>query len=237
MALVSLKPTQKGVTVMAIVVAAMFVFCLLACFGTVAKVQAIDGQRAKVEKQVKESESIAQTQRDAENRYIDTRAQIRFLESSVATQAYVPTLLKQIERLGKSVDLKVIGVRPKANDSARLKAKVERTEGEKTASADGSAAAPKPEPPKPYDELSIDLQLEGDYMNALDFLYRLTSFPKIVAVNAVQMSPSGLIGVVGSPKLTIDINVTAFVFKETKATARKTTDAAKVPGRTGNEAG
>ena len=240
MAPVSLKPTQKGVTVMAIVTAVIFVCCLLACFGAIAKVRDIDAQRAKVEKQVKESQSIAQTQRDAENRYIDTRAQIRCLESSVSTQAYVPTLLKQIERLGKSVDLRVIGVRPKVDDSARLKPQPAPAEGEKTASADGAAtAAAKPEPPKPYDELSIDLQLEGNYMNALDFLYRITSFPKILAVNTVQMAPAGLNGLVGSPNLTIDINVTAFVFKETKVAAAKkpATEAAKAPGRTGNEAG
>lgn len=237
MALVSLKPTQKGVTMMAIAAVAMFVLCLLACLGGIAKVREVDGERAKVAKQVRDSQSIAQTQRDSENRYIDTRAQIRFLESSVSTQAYVPTLLKQIERLGKSVNLRVIGVRPKVDNAP--KPKPAPVEGETTASADGAAgaAAAKPEPPKPYDELTIDLQLEGNYMNALDFLYRLTSFPKIVAVNTVQMSPSGLNGISGSPKLAIDINVTAYVFKQTPASARKAHDTAEVTGRTGNEAG
>ena len=239
MAPVSLKPTQKGVTVMAIVTAVIFVCCLLACLGAVAKVRDVDGERAKVAKQVQDSQTIAQTQRDSENRYIDTRAQIRFLESSVATQSYVPTLLKQIDHLGKSVNLRVIGVRPKIDGSARLK-KPAPVEGDKSASgssAAGTAAAAKPEPPKPYDELSIDLQLEGNYMNALDFLYRLTSFPKIIAVNTVQMTPVGVIGLVGSPKLTIDINVTAFVFKQIRASAENATGTARVPGRIGNEAG
>jgi len=225
---------------MAIAAGVVFVCCLLACLWAVAKVRDIDGQRAKVEKQVKDSQTIAQTQRDSENRYIDTRAQIRFLEASVATQAYVPTLLKQIERLGKSTKLRVIGVRPKMENPA-LKKRPSAEEGDKAASADSATGAPKMKepPPKPYDELSIDLQLEGNYMNALDFLYKLTSFPKILAVNSVQMIPSGGPGVIGSPRLTIDINVTAFVFKETPPSADKKqqTESARSAGRTGNEAG
>lgn len=240
MAAVNLKPTQKGVTMLAIAAGVILVCCLLACLGALAKVREVDGERAKVAKQVEDSQSVAQTQRDSENRYIDTRAQIRFLESSVATQAYVPTLLKQIEHLGKSVNLKVIGVRPKVDASAAVKKKPASDGTSKSSSADSSATAPaaKPEPPKPYDELSIDLQLEGNYMNALDFLYRLTSFPKIVAVNTVQMNPTGSIGVIGSPRLTIDINVTAFVLKENKPAAEKTTtQSARAAGRSGNEAG
>lgn len=235
MAPVSLKPTQKGVTMLAIAAVAIFVCCLLACLGSLAKVRDVDGQLAKAEKQVRESEKIAETQRESENRYIDTRAQIRFLESSVSTQAYVPTLLKQIEHLGKSVNLRVIGVRPQP--VTVVQRKPAPVEGESSAATDGAASAEKKEPPKPYDELVIDLQVEGKYMNALDFLYRLTSFPKILAVNTVQMSPSGINSLSGSPKLTIDINVTAYVFKEAPAATEKKAETARVEGRTGNEAG
>lgn len=236
MAPLSLKPTQKGVTVMAIAAVVIFVGCLLACLGAFAKVREVDGERYKVAKQVKESQTIAQTQRDSQNRFIDTRAQIRFLESSVATQDYVPTLLKQIEHLGRSVNLKVVGVRPKIDNAPKIATPPPAEAGKSASAADGTPA-PKPEPPKPYDELSIDLRLEGSYMNALDFLYRLTSFPKIIAVNSVQMAPTEVMGLVGSPKLTIDISVTAFVFKQIPASAKKTTGTARVPGRSGNEAG
>lgn len=239
MAPLSLKPTQKGVTMMAVAAGVIFICCLLACLGAVAKVREVDGERAKVEKQVHDSQTIAQTQRDSENRYLDTRAQIRFLESSVATQDYVPTLLKQIEHLGKSVHLNVIGVRPRENSSAKVKKKPAAAEGTQTASAGSAAPVAKAEPAaKPYDELSIDLQLEGNYMDALDFLYKLTSFPKIVAVNTVQMTPSSVTGSVGSPKLSIDINVTAFVLKEIPPAANQPAAAtARATGRTGNEAG
>lgn len=238
MAPVSLKPTQKGVTVLVVLAALVFVLCLLSCLAAVGKIRSIDGERAEVEKQVRESQMVAQTQRDSENKYLDTRAQIRCLESSVSTQAYVPTLLKQIERLGRSVHLNIIGVRPKAPDANAKLAQKMASEAGGQAGADPNAAATKPEPPKPYDELEVDLELEGGYMNALDFLYRLTSFPKILAVNSVQMTPGIGLNVSESPRLSIKINATAFVFKEASPSKRKSAaGAAQAPGRTGNEAG
>ena len=244
MAPVSLKPTQKGVTALIAVAAVIFACCLLGCLGAMQKVRAVNDERAEVEKQARENQSVAQTQRDSENRYIDTRAQIRCLESSVSTQAYVPTLLKQIEHLGRSVHLKVLGVRPKAPDpNAGLVKKVASESGGQGGQAGGATAAPaavKPEPPKPYDELEVELELEGSYMNALDFLYRLTSFPKIIAVNNVQMTPDSGAGLSGSPRLTIRINATAFVFKEALPSSKKPiakAGGASASGGTGHEAG
>lgn len=236
MAPVSLKPTQKGVTVLVVVAAVVFVCCLLGCLGAMQKTRAVDSERAAVEKQVRDSQMVAQTQRDSENKYNDTRAQIRCLESSVSTQAYVPSLLKQIEHLGKTVHLRVVGVRPKAPDANAGLAKKTAADAasQGSGSTPASAAAAKPEPPKPYDELTVDLELEGNYMDALDFLYRLTSFPKIIAVNNVQMSPDSSTSLAESPKLTIRINVTAFVFKEASPSKKAT---ASTPGRTKNEAG
>ncbi len=247
MAPVSLKPSQKGVTALIVVAAAVFVCCLLACFWAMQKTSQVSAEKARAEKEIRDNQAIAQTQHDSENKYLDTRAQIRCLESSVSTQAYVPTLLKQIEHLGKSVNLKVNGVRPKAPDpnaglAKKMAAQTASSGAGGQSPAGGSAAAPaaKPEPPKPYDELEVDLELEGNYMNALDFLYKLTSFPKIMAVNSVQMDPDNSPGqaITDSPKLKIKINLTAFVFKE-PAPAKKPAagDTASLTGRTGNEAG
>ncbi len=244
MAQLSLKPTQKGVTALIVVAAVIFASCLLGCLGAMQKVNAVDKERAAVEKQVRESQTVAQTQRDAQSKYDDTRAQIRCLESSVSTQAYVPSLLKQIEHLGKTVHLRVVGVRPKAADPNAGLAKKMQAEAASQGNqgANGStpaSAAAKPEPPKPYDELQVDLELEGSYMDALDFLYRLTSFPKIIAVNNVQMTPDSGLCISESPKLSIRINATAFVFKEASPSKKldKQPAAASTQGETGNEAG
>ena len=49
-------------------------------------------------------------------------------------------------------------------------------------------------------------------MNALDFLYRLTVFPKIIAVNSMEMTP-GKAPLLSSPRLNIKMEVTAFILK------------------------
>jgi len=246
MAPVSLKPTQKGVTALIAVAAVVFVCCLLGCLWAVQRTKAVDGERAAVEKQVRDSQTVAQKQRDSENKYTDTQAQIRCLEASVSTQAYVPSLLKQIEHLGKTVHLKVVGVRPKAPDpNAGLAKKMQAEAASQGSQQSGgttpaTAAAAKPEPPKPYDELQVDLELEGSYMDALDFLYRLTSFPKIIAVNNVQMTPDSSGSFAASPKLDIRINCTAFVFKAaspTKKLDKPAAGTASAQGGTKNEAG
>lgn len=237
---VSLKPTQKGVTALIVVAAVVFAVCLLACFGAMQKINSVDSEKIAVEKQVRESQTLAQTQRDSENKYLDTRAQIRCLESSVATQAYIPTLLKQIDAMGKSVNLKVLGVKPTPPDpNAKLAKKVAGDAAAQSGQAPAPAAAPapgaaQPEAPKPYDEVKIDLQLEGSYTSALDFLYRLTSFPKIIAVNNIQMNPGSLTTLGQSPKLSIQINVTAFVFKEASKAKKPAAGTAQVQGRGAN---
>ncbi|MGI6295200.1 MAG: type 4a pilus biogenesis protein PilO [Armatimonadota bacterium] len=235
MAQISLKPSQKGVAVLGIMAGLVFVLCVLSCLAAIGKVRSVDTEKRQVETQLRDSQMIAQTQISTENKYLDTRAQIRCLESSVSTQAYVPTLLKQIENLGRSVDLKVLGVRPLPPDPNVALAKKQAAAAAADSSG-GAAAAERPEPPKPYDELGVDLELEGHYMNALDFLYKLTSFPKILAVNSLEMTPQSGSGDAGSTKLSIKINATAFVFKETSNSKQKPADdCAGVPMERKNE--
>ncbi|NLN76027.1 MAG: type 4a pilus biogenesis protein PilO [Armatimonadetes bacterium] len=239
MAQINLKPSQKGVALLAIAAGLVFVICLLSCLAAVGKVRSVEAEKKQVEANVRDSLKVAQTQMSTENRYLDTRAQIRSLESSVSTQAYVPTLLKQLEQLGGAVSLKVLGVRPQPPDpNAKMAEKQAAMASAENSGSSGAATEEKPEPPKPYDDLLVDLELEGQYMNALDFLYKLTTFPKIIAVNSIEMSPTSGINATGNPQLSIKINATAFVFKEATPVKRKQSDdSAGIPAEAKNEAG
>ena len=143
MAQISLKPSQKGVAVLGIMAGLVFVLCVLSCLAAIGKVRSVDTEKRQVETQLRDSQMIAQTQISTENKYLDTRAQIRCLESSVSTQAYVPTLLKQIENLGRSVDLKVLGVRPLPPDPNVALAKKQAAAAAADSSG-GAAAAERP---------------------------------------------------------------------------------------------
>jgi Tfp pilus assembly protein PilO len=253
MSLVSLKPSSKGITILIALAIVIFVCCTLGYLGAASKLNVTASDIGAKEKQLQDSTKIAQTLEESKLKFLDTRAQIRFLESSVSTHAYVPTLLKQIELLGKSVNLKVLSIRPKA---APVEAPVRKLSSGAQAAEGNVDAASQPKPGeettaqkpkakvKPYDELIVDIELEGEYMDALDFLYRLTSFPKIIAVNSMVMAPVDSTPGVKSPALNIKINVTAFVLKDSKpapkpeaAGASVTSNTTVREGGTGNEAG
>ncbi len=222
----NLKASSKGVTALVIVAVVILFGSVLAYLGVAGKLKSAVTEMEAKAKQVDESREIAQKLEASKLEYLDARSQVRYLEASVSTQEFVPTLLKQLERLGTSVNLKVLGVRPSQD---KVKSVPKRSLSSGKAASEGNletASATKSDPgngeavqkPSPYDELSIELQLQGRYMDALDFLYRLTSFPKIIAVNEVEMSPpashsSGL----GSPTLTMKLKVTAFVLKEPRS--------------------
>ena len=219
MAAVSLKPSSKGVTALVVVAVLILFGCVLAYVAAAGKIKTESAEMDAKEKQVRDSAQIAQKLEASRLAYLDAEARVRFLESTVSTQDYIPTLLRQIEHLGKSVHLRVVGVRPIPKDVAPVQRSIasgkQASEGnvqaaEKTKPED-QAAAPKPEE-KPYDELKIHLEVEGKYMNALDFLYKLTVFPKIIAVNSMEMLPAK-VSPLASPRLSIKMDVTALVLK------------------------
>jgi Tfp pilus assembly protein PilO len=229
MAAFSLKATSKGATALVIVAVVILFGCVLVYVGIAGKLRGAVTERETKEKQVSESREIAQKLEASKLAHLDARSQVRYLEASVSTQEFVPTLLKQLEHLGRSVNLKVLGVRPAPEDKRpvvkrSLSSGKEASEGnlqtasETTADSKDGKSAQKP---SPYDELKIDLEVEGRYMNALDFLYKLTSFPKIIAVNEIEMSPPGArLQTLGSPTLTMKLSVTAFVLREESAGPR-----------------
>jgi len=219
---------------MAIVAAVVFLSCGTGYYLASRRVgDRVTEMKAK-QKQVDAAQEMAGRLEKSRLTYLDAVSQIRFLESSVSTKAYVPTLLKQFEFLAKSVDLKVVGVRPVPKPAEVF---------ESAQKTDDEPKVKKKAPPKPYDEIAINVEVTGHYMNALDFMYRLTSFPKIIAINTVQMTPANPDGYIGSPALKVTYNVTAYVLrtgkqkpvKEESARSRSTHAAGQ--GGTENEAG
>jgi Tfp pilus assembly protein PilO len=178
------------------------------------------------EKQRDESARIASRLADSELRYREDTDRLKFLESSLPSMAYVPTLLKQIEQLCQDTHNEVRSVRPDTTPAKPVRAAVRRTDPE--AQAGDTAAKPedKPKPPDPYDRLTIQVSLTGGYHEYQNFLQRLTQFPKIVAVDKVQLRPHGPDPKQGGPpQLDVDMQLTAFILKDGPAAA----DAAGAP--------
>jgi Tfp pilus assembly protein PilO len=132
------------------------------------------------------------------------------LEKGVSTRAFVPTFLRQLEALGKSVNLEVASVRPKV-DAPQPVQTDEKGKRKKT-------------PVEPYTKLNLDIEVNGKYRDVVRFLNQVTSFPKIVAIHDVQLAPTSQMkmGSLASPVLNVKLNATAFILKEDVRPAKST---------------
>jgi Tfp pilus assembly protein PilO len=147
--------------------------------------------------QVASGERVARRLQEVEATYTDTQSQLRFLETSVTPGEYVPTLLKQMEGLAKSVTLKVAAVRPKLEPAPPPPAK--------------DSPEYKTYKPQPYDRLAVDMEVSGSYWSVAKLLYRLTEFPKIMTVEGVQLAPELPLKAT-SPNLKVSLKVIGFIF-------------------------
>lgn len=131
------------------------------------------------EKQAEEGRTIAQRLEQTQQQYQTISQKLQHLELSVSERAYIPTLLKQLEASAKSYQLRVLSVRP---SSAQPEQKAQ-TEGEEQNKEE------KKKPVEPYEKQVIDVSVQGQFWNVMRFTEGLTRFPKILAVERVQLRP------------------------------------------------
>lgn len=103
---------------------------------------------------------------------------LKHLEAGVSTAAYIPTLLKELESVGRFCNLEIIGVRPLPMNTDKKKKK--STEENKS-----SESLQR----KPYQELDLEVKSQGSFQNQMLFLQKLQDFPKIVGVQSVSINP------------------------------------------------
>ncbi|HWP31258.1 MAG TPA: type 4a pilus biogenesis protein PilO [Fimbriimonadales bacterium] len=103
---------------------------------------------------------------------------LQHLEAGVSTAAYVPTLLKELESVGRSCNLEIIGVRPLPMNTDKKKKK-----------SDDENKSSETIQRKPYQELDLEVKSQGSFQNQMLFLQRLQDFPKIVGVQSVSINP------------------------------------------------
>ncbi|MCX8052245.1 MAG: type 4a pilus biogenesis protein PilO [Armatimonadetes bacterium] len=242
MAGLSLRASSKGVTMLVIIAVVILFGCVLLYLAVAGKLKSAVSEMETKTKRVEESRQIAEKLEASKLAYLDARSQVRCLETSVSTQEFVPTLMKQLEQLGRSVNLKVLAVRPslekkKTPLKRSLSSGKEASEGNLQSASEAKSESPQKSASKspPYDELKIELELQGRYMDALGFLYKLTSFPKIIAVDEVEMEPPGSrLPTFVSPTLTMRLKVTAFLLKEENKTGKLENTRARIlsgPGK------
>lgn len=248
MASVNLKPSSKGVMALIIAAVVIFVGCVLEYVALSGKMGSASAELKAKQQKVTESKEIALKLEKSRLDYQDTLSQLRFLEAAVSTEAYVPTLLKQLEGLSKSVNLKVSSIEPAKKEDKPVKKPTPKLSNAADAPGVGDStttSVAKVEKTAPYDERNITVEFEGKYTNVLDFLYKVTSFPKVLAVKTVSIQPrDNMMSYKSAPILKVKMEFTSFLLKKEESASKPsspTTPASNVSaaskGRTKNEAG
>lgn len=121
---------------------------------------------------------------------------------------YLPTLLKQIQKLADDTNVKLNQMNP-----GSVKAKT-NTPPPAPAASGGAAAAAPAKPAAPAEEkVPVSLQLDGTFPELMAFLEGLKMFPKVVEVESIQLQPQvnkdAAAGT--SPNLRISMEATATV--------------------------
>lgn len=125
------------------------------------------------------------------------------LELSVPDFAYVPTLLQELENVGRQNALEVLGVRP-------------------VAKADKKDGKDKTSDKKPYQDLKIEVKGRGTYKAVSDFVKALKTFPKIVAVRTLTLTPKNEPNSkTASSKLDVTLELKTYVFPPADDTTAK----------------
>lgn len=121
------------------------------------------------------------------------RLELEHLEKALPETAYIPTLLKELEMLGTSKNVKIVGIRPIVQGPVDPKAK---------------------KSDEAYESVDIDITGQGTYRSILEFISALKGFPKILAVTTIAMVPRQDAKATGSGELDATIRLRAFVFKQ-----------------------
>lgn len=135
-------------------------------------------------------------------------AALKHVQLEVPQREFLPTMLKDLEQVGQSHGVKVLGVKPLAKKSSSSRDKK---------STSSSKAR------KPYTELDVEVKGTGGFEQVYAFMSALKSFPKIAELRSVSISPRRA-GNEGGSTLELTANMRAYVFTrpETKKVEKTT---------------
>jgi Tfp pilus assembly protein PilO len=131
------------------------------------------------------------------------------LDKNLADYKYLPTYLEQLQKTAKRTGNTILSIHPRAitpldSQSPLVKASYDRwlannpeiaMAAQETAAAKSEQAGeqPNPEEAKPasrYKLQQFSLEVEGDYLSIMRLLDALRSFPKLVYVHSLSLSPT-----------------------------------------------
>ncbi|MBL8087155.1 MAG: type 4a pilus biogenesis protein PilO [Chthonomonas sp.] len=204
--------TSKRMKVFAILAAVAVVTGSGANYWLMSERGSAASKRDEIKKQIQDEDDVAAKQLKIRTEVEESQQFLDHLEANVAENAYIPTLVTELETLGNAKGLTITGVKPKRIEEKKVKV-------DPNASEEDKKKAKKKQPAKkPYDEWQIEVNATGFYPAILDFINSLQEFSKIVEVYTVGLNelngPEKKYGPDGSPQLELTLTLKAYAFPE-----------------------
>jgi Tfp pilus assembly protein PilO len=155
------------------------------------------GSRVELERQLKQ----------AQEELLAAAADLQHLESTVTTVEYIPTMLQDLQKTGESCHLDILGVRPMPVVEKPKKVN------------DGDEEPEEKIQRKPYQELDVEVKSKGSFSQLMTFLKKLETFPKIVGVRSLNLSPKVGLDAKSLDAIEATIRVRVYVFPAKKNSA------------------
>ncbi len=147
-----------------------------------------------------------------ERKHTNLQERLAVLEPALATYAYIPTFLRQIEKLAQDTNNQVAGVKPLPL-IAQTPAPAANGQGQEGTAAGAPAKAKQPAAVKLYDRVPIEFNLTSEYWRTVAFLEQLSKFPKMLAVDDISLTAAGQPGGLTAPELRVKMNLLALIQK------------------------
>ena len=168
-----------------------------------------------IRKQIRDEKKVQAELKEQQNKLQESSEKLAHLEAGVPDSAYIPTLLTELEMIGRSHGLEVTGVKPKEQKDSTPAQDSNSTDKDKKKVAK-----------KSYNELLIEVKGNGVYKSIEGFVNALQQFPKIVGVISVDLTPRVKFGERneaddGNKHLDVTINLRAYAFPSPSDTASR----------------
>lgn len=181
------------------------------CYWQYSQLQEAQAQADTLDGKLKNAQAIQAQLQDSVGKLKESSEKLKHLEGGVPELAYIPTLLTELENVGKAHGIQVLGVRP-------IPPKAEPKEANGT-----------PKPKKAYAELDIEVKGRGRYPAVLQFLSALQTFPKIVAVRTTTLTPKRELNDKGAPNLDVTVELRTYLFPPDKNEVKLATSSDQTP--------
>jgi Tfp pilus assembly protein PilO len=217
----SLRPTKKTVVTLAVVL------CLvIAAGGFLCAMQArelgslsaeLGTKKAKLLDDKELSHKLSAAVADLE----DAKYELSHLERGVIEPDYIPTLLIQLDDLARSSGLAVEGVKVEQDKAmAPPTAPKKPSENQPEGSERGVSlpAEKQAQASLPYKERILSVEVKGGFERVVEFVRKLTTFPKIVSIDGIKVDASRdrLSG--GDPALNVTISLKVYIWRGSQGT-------------------